>query len=113
MWPEEDADGVIVWPERCPEQATIQVFISAFNRIGYEKCENADLEDGYLKVALYCLPDSDECTHAASQLKSGLWTSKLGESNDIQHSTPYTIQGRYYGNVVCVLRRSTASNNKG
>lgn len=43
--------------------------------------------------------------HAARQLNSGLWTSKLGESNDIQHSTPYTIQGRLYGKVACILRR--------
>ena len=35
----------------------------------------------------------------------GTWTSKLGPSFDISHASPYTIHGRLYGQVVCILRR--------
>ena len=45
------------------------------------------------------------CTHAARMLANGMWTSKLGPSFDIIHSTPYTIQGRLYGMVCCILCR--------
>ncbi len=112
MWPEQDADGVSVWPENSLGQTSIQAFVEAFECLGFERCDNADAEDGVLKVALYCYPNTDECTHASRQLKNGLWTSKLGESNDIQHSSPYTIQGRYYGNVACVLRRRSISGKE-
>ena len=105
MWPEEDADGVSVWPHCNDGKTDIKTFIEAFTENGFEVC-NDNLEENHTqKVALYCYPGTFECTHAARQLSNGLWTSKLGESNDIQHSTPYTIQGRIYGNVACILRR--------
>ena len=99
MWPEEDAEGVTAWPGSSVD-TDIQSLMEAFKRLGFEECDDECLEEGKLKIALYCYPGTTECTHAARQLANGLWTSKLGESNDIQHSTPYTIQGRLYGNVV-------------
>ena len=110
MWPDEDADGVSVWPDQTAE-TDIRSFVEAFKRVGFEECENDMLEDGKQKVVLYCYPGTNECTHAARQLKNGMWTSKLGESNDIQHSTPYTIQGRIYGNVACILVRNANRDN--
>lgn len=104
MWPDEDTDGVSVWPFPS-EGADIHSFIEAFKSIGFEECIDDCQEKNVQKVALYSDPDTTECTHASRQLKSGMWTSKLGESNDIVHSTPYTIQGRLYGNVACILSR--------
>ena len=69
--------------------------LSAFPGLRYDP--------GKEKIALYAYPDSEEWTHAARQLANGLWTSKLGPSFDISHSTPYTIQGRLYGMVCCIL----------
>lgn len=80
-------------------------FIEAYKLQGYEVCDSDELETDMEKVALYAYPDTDECTHAARQLTDGMWTSKLGPSFDICHSSPYTIQGRLYGMVVCILRR--------
>ena len=105
MWPEEDADGVSEWPHNACGNTSIEAFIEAFTAEGYELCTEDSKEVGTRKVALYCYPGTTECTHAARQLDNGLWTSKLGESYDIQHSTPYTIQGRIYGNVACLLCR--------
>lgn len=111
MWPEDDVDGINVWPVDSAGQTNIETFIEAFELIGFTECCEDNMEEGFQKVALYCYPDSRECTHAALQLKNGLWTSKLGCSNDIQHSSPYSIQGRLYGNVACLLRRSITSSS--
>ena len=105
MWPDEEVDGVSVWPQGAIGDLRLPTFIDAFKSLGYEICENDGYEADKEKVALYAYPDSDECTHAARLLDSGLWTSKLGPSFDISHSTPYTIQGRLYGMVRCILCR--------
>ena len=44
-------------------------------------------------------------THAARQLESGDWTSKLGKSVDIRHSTLAALGGEMYGRVAFLLRR--------
>ncbi len=103
--PDEDTDGVSVWPQGATEDLRVQTFINAFKSLGYDVCDNDEYEVDKEKVALYAYPESEECTHAARQLDSGIWTSKLGPSFDISHSTPYTIQGRIYGMVCCILCR--------
>jgi hypothetical protein len=105
LWPDEDVDGVEVWPQNSKGDVSIRTFIEAYKLQGYEVCDSDELETDMEKVALYAYPDTDECTHAARQLTDGMWTSKLGPSFDICHSSPYTIQGRLYGMVVCILRR--------
>lgn len=52
--------------------------------MGYERCENATLESGFKKIALY-VDNSEQVTHAARQLANGDWTSKLGKLYDIKH----------------------------
>ena len=48
--------------------------------------EDGPLQDGYEKIAIYAL--DGEPTHAARQLDTGRWTSKLGKHEDIEHDTP-------------------------
>lgn len=43
--------------------------------------------------------------HAARQLSSGAWTSKLGKDVDIEHDTPDDVAGGLYGEVVQLMRR--------
>jgi hypothetical protein len=43
--------------------------------------------------------------HAARQLPTGRWTSKLGKAVDIEHDTPEGVTGPVYGAVVKFLRR--------
>ena len=62
-------------------------------------------EDKYQKVALYVKKDSKTWTHAARELRNGFWTSKLGQGYDIQHGTPFTIEGDSYGEVYCIMKR--------
>lgn len=109
MWPNTGdypfLDGVSYWPDDSVMKPTIENFINAFRLKGYECCDNGDFEEGYQKVALYAKPKSDECTHAARQLRNGCWTSKLGEIEDIQHGTAYSIENQEYGEVRCFLKR--------
>ena len=72
--------------------------ILAFETIGYRVCETWEFEEKYKKIALY-IDEDGEFTHAARQMRSGVWTSKLGEVFDIFHGNPYTIEGDAYGKV--------------
>jgi hypothetical protein len=67
-------------------------------------CEGSGLEVGFEKIALYALPDG-EPTHAARQLLSGKWTSKLGRWQDIEHELEGLVCDRY-GTVKQVLKRA-------
>lgn len=81
---------------------------AAFRAIGYEPCESADSEPGMEKVALYA-ESGLLYTHAARQLATGKWTSKLGGAEDIEHDTPDDIAGGLYGEVVQFIRRPVKS----
>src|SRR3989442_11379407 len=71
------------WPADVPREETLAAFLAAFAALGYAPCPTADLEPGIEKIALYAVEDTP--THAARQLPTGWWTSKLGPSIDIDH----------------------------
>lgn len=105
-WP----SGRAYWPGRVGKQSfdpTLQVFQTAFATLGYVPCSSPALEDGYEKVALY--GKAGEITHAAIQLPSGYWSSKLGDHADVEHDLEQ-IAGALYGNVVAYLRRPKPVN---
>ena len=108
MWPKTPGsfwvDGWSYWPDGIEHSEDVSFFIKAFEQKGYCVCDNSSFEDGFRKVALYVKKDTTECTHAARQLSNGKWTSKLGRLNDIQHGTPYSIEGDYYGVVHCIMK---------
>jgi hypothetical protein len=91
------------WPQGAPRDNTIKALITAYECIGFEICEGEMIEAGYDKIAVY--GDADGWTHAARQLPSGKWTSKLGRSEDIEHATPQGLVGSAYGSVVSIMRR--------
>ena len=61
------------------------------------------LEQGFEKVALY--GTALEYSHAARQLPSGKWSSKLGKDVDIEHDTPNDVAGGVYGEVMQIMKR--------
>jgi len=109
MWPGGQelkiCDGFHYWPDDVEDSTDVAAFIKAFEKTGYSICDDCDFEEGYRKIALYVKAGTTECTHAARQLSNGKWTSKLGRLNDIQHGTPYTIEGDLYGVVYCIMKR--------
>jgi hypothetical protein len=101
-WP--DPYGGTYWPTGAPQEATVASFVSAFASIGYESCESSEVEQGYEKVALYA-DASGTPTHAARQLPSGLWTSKLGGYVDLEHTALAGVENDEYGLVIALMRR--------
>ena len=108
-WPAEGIPGVH-WPEDVPCEETVEAFLAAYATLGFAPCADAGHEHGVEKIALYC-DGSGTPTHAARQLASGRWTSKLGEWEDIEHHTPDVLESRSpdelgYGSVTIYLSRS-------
>ncbi|NJR70907.1 MAG: hypothetical protein HC771_21420 [Synechococcales cyanobacterium CRU_2_2] len=80
-WP--DPLGQEYWPEGVPREATLEVFVLAFATLSHQICEDANLEAGFQKLAIY-VDAQGSPTHVARQLENGQWTSKLGSSEDIR-----------------------------
>lgn len=90
------------WPGAIRDQ-TIESLVAMFSEIGYEVCDNAFLEDGFEKVAVY--EKAGLWKHAARQLPNGRWTSKLGPDEDIEHQSPDDLSGNLYGVVYSIMRK--------
>ncbi len=98
-WPDEDS----YWPEGSTREESVAAFVAAYATSGFVLCDGPDLEEGYEKIAIYASADGIP-THVAKQLPSGLWSSKLGQLQDIQHRLE-DLAGSAYGNCACFLRR--------
>jgi hypothetical protein len=119
-WPEivpyNKLDGVkYKWPFNLRNNDNLEYFIELFLNLGYkEETDNIENEHPkYRKIALFIKANSNisdrlncKCTHAARQLKNGLWASKLGCSHDIEHSNPYDLEGQQYGQLAIILKKN-------
>jgi len=81
-WPDSQYLGY--WPDGAPRAENLEAFVKAFEKLGYTTCDTAEYEKNFEKVAIYTDPFGVP-THAARQLDSGRWTSKLGQLEDIEH----------------------------
>lgn len=102
-WWEPDPFGLYYWPESSPREFTVEAYVETFISLGYAPCDSDDLEPGFEKIAIYVNPQGIP-THAAKQMSNGRWTSKLGRSEDIEHSLE-GLKNSIYGSVAQVLRR--------
>ena len=83
--------------------------IQTFSILGYKEETDSSFEPEFEKVALYS--DADGLpSHAARQKEKGLWTSKLGEAEDIEHDAPDALEGEAYGAVKIILKRPRAKS---
>lgn len=99
------AFGCLYWPQG-PAEDTLEEWIQAFATLGYRVCDSACVEAGNEKLAIYA--DGDFPLHAARQLETGYWTSKLGAREDIEHELE-GLAGHEYGRVAVILSRSSVS----
>jgi hypothetical protein len=105
-WPAPPDVTDAYWPQAAPRAETVEAFRAAFNSLGYTECANEDLEPGFEKVAIFA--DSQGIPlHAARQRPGGVWTSKLGEREDIDHALR-DLEGTAYGAVVLIMKRPGA-----
>ena len=104
-WP-DPLDVSCTWPLVVSEELElcVEMFVQAFQTLGYEPCDGGNAEQGWEKVVLY-VNEKNEPTHMARQLADGSWTSKLGKNVDIHHSTVEAVEGPWYGKATQYLRR--------
>ena len=104
---------IYYWPMGIPRAVTFEVFIRAYGTLGFKLCFDGNLEEGIEKIAILGKgePGSEVPTHAALQLQSGLWTSKLGVFEDINHAAVEAVSGPAYGRVICYLSRPRPNNS--
>ena len=107
-WPHKENPFLFFWPPHLQRekenQETLENFIRAFEWKGYRRgCINGKLEKGIEKIAIYTIAGIPK--HAARQLESGRWTSKCGNSEDIQHETLLGVEGKIYGKAVYFMHR--------
>jgi len=100
-WPGPEDEAF--WPQSIPRVATLAAFDVLFASLGYVRCPDETVEPGVEEIALFADPDNSP-THAARQLPSGKWTSKLGQKQDIEHEL-HALAGDVYGRVVRIYRR--------
>ena len=104
---EPDPLGIYYWPPRVPRVRTMGAVVAAYGSLGFSLCFSAALEAGVEKVALFGVSRGETVipTHAAVQLESGQWSSKIGDFEDISHSAVEAVSGPIYGKVICFLQR--------
>ena len=77
-----------------------------FERLGFEETSSDALVKGEERVALYATRD-ERVKHAARQLGSGMWSSKLGNWIDIAHEL-HAVENAEYGKVATIMKRTIA-----
>src|SRR5262249_28811913 len=83
------------WPLGVRRSHDLDAAIDAFRARGYHLCADGCLEAGIEKIAIY--EQRGYWKHAAIQLATGGWKSKLGAEDDIEHATPEALLGDLYG----------------
>jgi hypothetical protein len=105
-WWEPDQFSQYYWPDGVERKYTVKAYTEAYRTIGYEVCDSPEQEPGFEKVAIFSIQGWP--THACRQLRNGLWTSKLGQLEDIQHETLDCMSGPLYGIPNTYMKRRLA-----
>jgi hypothetical protein len=92
------------WPKGAPDQNTVRSHELALGINGYRPCNTDAPEDGFEKIALY-VDANGRPTHWARQQASGVWTSKLSQEEDIDHTTLKAIEDSHYGKARYFFKR--------
>jgi len=99
-WP----NPLYYWPSGIPREESLEAFVQAYATMGFSVCKDGALESGFEKIAIYVDPNGTP-THAARQLPTGKWTSKLGKFEDIEHPETSGLHGSVYGSVAIFIKR--------
>jgi hypothetical protein len=106
----DPTDPQYYWPHGVPRENTLDAFVQAYKTIGYKPCFDGSYEPGFQKIAIYAKIRADNeliPKHVALQLETAEWTSKVGDHEDIIHSSLNVFDGAAYGQAVCFLKKQT------
>lgn len=103
-WPKPSDE--YYWPADVPLEVTMPAFIRVFANLGYERCDDHELEEGFEKIAIFAkrTAEANKPKHAARQLDNGRWTSKIGNLWDIEHDL-FDLRSASYGEPVVFMKR--------
>src|SRR6266436_2853677 len=82
------------WPQGVPQRYNFGCLVRAYIAAGFSVCTTTEgrvFDAAYETVVLF--EKSGLWEHAAKLLKNGMWSSKLGDCEDIEHSTPESVGG--------------------
>ena len=100
-WQPDKLEPWFYWPvDLPPGDYAFKNFIRLFDNLGYTQCSDSHFEILYKKVAIYGIYEYFEkgdwgFSHVCDQIDSGLWTSKLGPYEDIQHQWCPTVEEKF------------------
>lgn len=96
----------VVWPSQLDMSASLDNFREFFALFGFEEWPVDAIEHnkGVEKIALYV--SRGEVQHVARQHPdTGLWQSKMGPEEDIEHRHPNDVVGNQCGQVAALMGR--------
>ena len=98
--------GGYYWPSGIRADDSAESWRQLFEMFGFEECPTNDVEADTEKIAIYIGSDGEQ-SHVARQLPSGHWTSKMGNLEDIQHTTLDDLLSASadYIQVVTIMKR--------
>ncbi len=110
---EPDPNEDYYWPPEAPRALTLEAFTIAYGTLGFKICFSNALEPGVEKIAIFAIERNGVLrpTHAALQLETGAWTSKLGDLEDIEHAPVEAVNGPIYGEPAIYMQRPRSSTN--
>lgn len=97
------------WPPTVNRDSKPQSLIDAFKYLGFEICDDINMEDGFDKVVLYRkLRENGDYTwtHAARVLSCNRLHSKLGACHDVHHRAGDIFEECDYGEEYAYMKRS-------
>ena len=100
-----DRQEVGYWSLHATRSDSIESLREIFVGLGFEQCEDSDAEDGYRKIALYEAQGIGK--HAAVQMSSGRWRSKMGQGPVMEYLSLELLSGGMYGIPTTYMRRAT------
>ncbi|MGL4239076.1 DUF7689 domain-containing protein [Tabrizicola sp.] len=92
------------WPVPFDGKSTMEAFEDCLKGSHWERTEDRSVQAGVKKIALYASVADGQPTHAARQLETGAWTSKLGGDLDLTHEL-HELEGPAYGTVVAIYAK--------
>jgi len=107
QWWQKVAVRGYYWPLERDDRT--EDWVRALELNNFRTTDNWDLEPGLEKVCIY-VTASGSPEHIARQLESGLWTSKIGEYEDIQHASLQALESDDYGAPKIVMSRKVSNS---
>ncbi|MBI1817617.1 MAG: hypothetical protein HYR72_21785 [Deltaproteobacteria bacterium] len=107
-WWQPSPYGGLYWPLPLTgsDDETLDGYTRAFGSRGYSVCDDGGHEAGFEKIAIY-VDHRGMPSHTARQNGPGIWTSKLGDLEDIEHVSLEALAGPEpaYGTVTRFMKR--------